>query len=437
MARHKTTDVRRALKRLLPDHVIKELARETKAVQRERDIDIAALVWTLVLGFCTGRTRSIAGLRRSYEQATGTTVVPSSFYDRFNKGLVRLLRALLDRAIARTCSKSPAMNGILAPFQDLMAIDSTVIRLHDALKRAYKACRTNHTLAALKAHVVINVQGAGPSRIKLTPERVHDGPVLRAGTWVRDRLLLFDLGYWRFQLFDNIDRQGGHFITRLKAGANPLITATHKRWRGQAVPLVGERLRDVFERLQRSVLDVEVELGFQRRAYRGKRRRGRYRCRLVAMRDRETGCYHAYLTNIAPAMLAAEEIAYTYRARWVVELMFKELKQHYRIDQLPSRRRVVVEALVHAALLTIIVSRALRDHVRSRLCACAHDRVPADRWASLFSTLSQAILSIVVRPPRYTKLDRRHLDQVIAREARDPNRSRLLLLEPLVEGPPC
>jgi putative transposase len=436
MARPKTTEVRRTLKRLLPDGIIRQLARETGAVQRDRHIDIVALVWTLVLGFCTGRTRSFAGLRRSYEQATGTTVVPSSFYDRFNKRLARLLRVLLDRAIAQTSQRSPAMNGILAPFRDLMAIDSTVIRLHDALKRAFKACRTNHTLAALKAHVVINVQGMGPSRVKITAERCHDGPILRAGAWVRGRLLLFDLGYWRFQLFDNIDRQGGFFITRLKAGANPLIIAAHQRWRGRAVQLVGERLRNVFERLRRSVLDVEVELGFQRRVYRGKRRRGRYRCRLVAVLDRETGCYHAYLTNIPPDMLSAEEIAYTYRARWVVELMFKELKQHYRIDQLPSRKRVVVEALIYAALLTIIVSRALRDHVRSRLCASVKDRVPTDRWASLFSTLSQAILSIVVRPPRHTVLDRRHLDLVIAREARDPNRSRLLLLEPLVEGAP-
>lgn len=39
------------------------------------------------------------------------------------------------------------------------------------------------------------------------------------------RLLLFDLGYFRYQLFDAIGRQGGYFLTRLKQNANPEIIA--------------------------------------------------------------------------------------------------------------------------------------------------------------------------------------------------------------------
>ena len=38
--------------------------------------------------------------------------------------------------------------------------DSTVMRLHDLLEKAFPACRTNHTLAALKMHVVLSVTGA-------------------------------------------------------------------------------------------------------------------------------------------------------------------------------------------------------------------------------------------------------------------------------------
>lgn len=65
------------------------------------------------------------------------------------------------------------MHGLLMPFKALLVADSTVIRLHDKLKRSFKACRTNHTLAALKAHVVMNVLGAGPCSVKITSERVH------------------------------------------------------------------------------------------------------------------------------------------------------------------------------------------------------------------------------------------------------------------------
>ena len=60
-------------------------------------------------------------------------------------------------------------------------------------------------------HTVLNVRGLGPQRVKITSERVHDGPVLRAGQWVKGRLLLFDLGYFRYALFAAITGTAAFF----------------------------------------------------------------------------------------------------------------------------------------------------------------------------------------------------------------------------------
>ena len=43
------------------------------------------MLWTVLLGFGTGRERPLAGLQRTYERVTGKSLVPSSFYDRFSK----------------------------------------------------------------------------------------------------------------------------------------------------------------------------------------------------------------------------------------------------------------------------------------------------------------------------------------------------------------
>jgi IS4 transposase len=51
------------------------------------------------------------------------------------------------------------------------------------------------------------------------------------------------------------------------------------------------------------------------------------------------------VTNIRTDRLSAEDIARTYTARWLVELAFRELKGQYRIDQMPSAKRAVVETL--------------------------------------------------------------------------------------------
>ena len=53
----------------------------------------SAMLWTVLPGFATGRARTLAGLRRTYERVTGKSLAPSSFYDRFSKELARMCRA--------------------------------------------------------------------------------------------------------------------------------------------------------------------------------------------------------------------------------------------------------------------------------------------------------------------------------------------------------
>ena len=428
MARKQSTGIRHILNRLIPRARLKALASDTGAVVRDRKIGIVGLFWTLVLGFATGKERTLAGLRRAFEKATGTTVVPSAFYDRFTPQLVRLLKAVLGDVVDKTTRMNGVLRGVLAGFRDVLLTDSTVIRLHDLLQKAFPACRTNHTLAALKAHIILSVTGRGPASVKVTSERVHDGPVLKAGKWVRDRLLIFDLGYYRFQLFACIDREGGYFLTRLKDKANPLITAVHRCWRGRSVEVIGQRLQDVLKRLRREVIDMEVELRFARRQYGGRRSTARARFRLVGVRNDETGDYHLYITNIPVEKLSAEDVARTYAVRWLVELAFKQLKSHYRLDQMPSSKRHIVEALLYAALITMMASRVLLDHVRSRLRAEMADRLPDDRWAAVFAAAAQEILALVVRSAEHASALAPFVQAMLMKEAVDPNRRRLRLL---------
>jgi IS4 transposase len=424
MARKQSIDIRRTLRSLISANRLEELAKSTGAIERTRKIGIVPLFWTVVLGFASGNARTMVGLRRAFQKSTGTTVAPSAFYDRFTTGLARFMRAVLVELIERSMRGQRALAGNLASFKDVLLSDSTVIRLHGLLERAFPACRTNHTKAALKAHVILSVTGAGPKSIRVTSERVHDGPVLRAGEWVRDRLLIFDLGYFRFQLFACIDREGGYFLTRLKDGANPLITAVHRTWRGRSVPLVGERLQDVIGRLQRQALDVEAELKFKHRSYRGRCTTGRLRVRLVGVRDERTGDYHLYVTNIPADTLEAEDVATTYAARWLIELAFRELKSQYRAHQMPSSKRHIVEALLFAAFITFMVSRALQEKVRSALREDLRERVRDERWAGLFASVACELLALVLRRPAHARDSEPHLSATLLPEAVDPNRAR-------------
>lgn len=433
MARRKTIGIKKVLTRLLPRRVLDELADEVGLAQRKRKIRPHALFWTLVLGFGGGRERTIAGLRRAFEHATAITVVPSAFYDRFTPALTKFMKAVVGRLLADAAEPTRQLRGVLASFRDLVTTDSTVIRLHDLLAKAFPACRTNHTLAALKMHAVVSVNGAGPRSIQITAERAHDGPRFRVGKWVKDRLLLFDLAYFRFQLFSCITRNGGYFIVRLKKSADPVIVATHRKWRGASVPLVGRKVSEVLDRLQRKTLDVVVEVAFKRRVYGGVRHKDREQFRLVGVRDPLTREYHLYLTNIPPDRLSPMDIAQTYAARWMVELFFRELKSQYRAEDMPSSKRRIVETLVYAVLVTLIVSRAMLAALRKKLGALG-ERVPDERWATIFADAARDLLKVVLRRSAEARVLARDLDRTLVHEAVDPNAGRALLRRRVESG---
>ncbi|MHC9539174.1 MAG: transposase [Vulcanimicrobiota bacterium] len=170
---------------------------------------------------------------------------------------------------------------------------------------------------------------------------------------MKRRLLLFDLGYFEYSLFERIQRNGGYFISRLKAYANPKILFSHRSHKGRKKPIEAQKLKSVLARL--------------------------------------------YVTNVASEQMTPEDIAKTYAARWEVELIFKELKSYYRIDQLPSASQHVVESLIYTAILTLVVSRALLFELR-RIKKLSANEAPVRRWVAVFHSIVQRFFysSIIV-----------------------------------------
>ena len=96
VARVKCIGIRETLTSLSPKAEIERLARESGAMRRRRKVDPSAMFWCVVLGFGTGAERTLAGLRRSCGRATGNSLVPLSFYDRFADQTRHAVALLLD-----------------------------------------------------------------------------------------------------------------------------------------------------------------------------------------------------------------------------------------------------------------------------------------------------------------------------------------------------
>ena len=178
---------------------------------------------------------------------------------------------------------------------------------------------------------------------------------------------------------------------------------------------------------------MEVEIQFQRRSYGGHRSTARARFRLVGVRDTQTGRYHLYLTNIPTEVLAPEEIAAVYSARWIVELLFREMKATYRLEDMPSGKRPVVESLIYATILTLAASRTLHAALGRRLRR-RRERLPVERWAIVFAQVAEQLLAVVAGPAGERQVLARRALRFLEHEAVDPNVKRRHLLKRVIDA---
>ena len=438
-------EIENILNKMFSPEWLRNTATKVGFVQRNRKIDPVTFFWVVVLGFGVGVQRTLASLRRAYETASAESLVPSSFYDRFNNGLIAFLKECLVHGIADlTSHTSLTLSDKLKGFKDLIVADGTIIRLHDKLAEKFPGTRGK---SELKIHAAIGITGNTKS-IALYSGKTPEIKTMRIGSWVEDNILLFDLGYFKYELFSRIRGNGGYFVSRLKQSANPTIVSVLQTHRGNTTDLAGKKLKDILPQLKQEVIDIEVEVSFKGRASKNKKatKDGTFEVynprggtpkvketfRLVGVLNKETKKYHLYLTNITPEQLTAEDVALLYKARWSVEIVFKELKSLYQLDVISSGAPSVVESLVLVAMLTLVVSHRLLNHMR-RIAPEKSARFTTLRWAESFYAIAPVMMGRVLKVAGIDE-DPCLLIIYFMNEGIDPNVNRERMLSPWVKA---
>jgi IS4 transposase len=424
---------------------LRDTAKTVKYVQRQRKVDPFILFWILVLGFGTGVQRSLASLRRAYEKESSEELVASAFYNRFTEGLYRFLKECLVHGIADLAGNtSLVLSEKLKGFRDLVAYDGSIIKLHDTLAEKFPGTRHK---AELKLRLTIGLTGNTKS-VAIFSGKTNELKTVRIGSWVKDKILLFDLGFFKYEVFSRIRKFGGHFVSRVKTGTNPTIVSVLRTYRGNAIDLAGKKLQDVLPRLKREAIDILVEVEYKASASNAKKSDNKFEVyrpkgsasktretfRLVGTLDKETGEYHLYITDIMPEQLSAEDVALLYRARWSIEMVFKELKRLYKLDEIPSNKPVVIKSLVMVSMLTLVISHRILNLMRS-MAPEKSERFTPLRWAELFYSSAPDLLKQVLAFEGI-ELDAFTLMMFYMGEGIDPNVNRERLLSPWVKAKP-
>jgi IS4 transposase len=400
MTPDKTKKVMESLNSMFSPEWLRMTARETGLIRRERKIDPTIMFWVLVLGFGVRLQRTLASLKRSYENRTGEHLSDSSWYYRFTPEMVEFLHQCVIHGIQDLAKNSHVKLGAkLQSFEDILIQDSTIVRLHKDLAEKFPAARSRTVAAGIKVSVLVSAVANGPKTVALYGERVSDIKTLKIGPWVKNRILLIDLGFYKHHIFTRIVENGGYFVSRWKKVADPTIISVTG---GISVEIqrkiVGKKLSEIMPILPKGgILDSIVEVSFKRRIYNGQQRQDTQSFRLVGVYNEESDQFHIYLTNIQADTLGPEDIARLYGARWDIELLFKELKSKYSFDVLKTKNDQIVEALIWTGILTLLASRRFHSLLRGLNPEKPLVRFTQLRWSIIFAENASDLLTEILK----------------------------------------
>jgi IS4 transposase len=257
----------------------------------------------------------------------------------------------------RTVAEHPELAGRLEGFADLWAYDSTSVSLRRTLAKVF-AVGGKTERAGAKLHAAHSLRTNAIIRPKITAQKKADEIAIDLGCELDDILVLLDRGYSAHGLFASIEDEGGSYLTRLKTSSNPSVTRVH-RGRIKGVKATGMTLDQALEAKllpMERIIDIDVDLRL--------RKNGTLPARVVGIpvvdEDGEEKVWW-YLTNLSRKEYPPEMLRDLYRLRWQVELLWKNLKSRFRLDDVEAHTEHNVRLIMESAILAHFLSLGVLD----------------------------------------------------------------------------
>ena len=220
--------------------------------------------------------------------------------------------------------------------QSLYALDSTTIDLCLSL---FPWAKFRKHKAAVKMHTLLDLHGNIPTFISITSGTVHDVNILDEILPEAGAFYVMDRGYVDFERLYIFTLSAAFFVVRTKS--NVLL---QRRYSHSVDKSTGVRS-------DHTVILTAIDSA---KAYPDALRR-------VSYLDVETRKRFKFLTN--NFALPALTIAQTHKARWQVELFFKWIKQHLRIQSFYGTSENAVKTQIWIAVSVYVLVAIVRKRL--------------------------------------------------------------------------
>lgn len=216
-------------------------------------------------------------------------------------------------------------------------LDSTIIELCLA---TFKWAYFELGKSTIKVHMQMDLKGNIPSFFLITKAKVHDVNFLDIVAFEKDAIYIMDRGYFDFERLYNIHQQESFFLIRSKKSLS-----FERMYSKKIDKTIGLRCDQI----------IKLNHFYSRKKYPKKLRRIKYY-------DKETDKVYVYLTN--NFNLDGKTIADLYKQRWQIELFFKWIKQHLKIEVFWGYSPNAVKTQICVAICTFLIVAIMKKELK-------------------------------------------------------------------------
>lgn len=232
--------------------------------------------------------------------------------------------------------------------RNLKIIDSTTIRLFSDILRGVgrNPLDGSRKKGGIKVHALMDAFSGITEFVRMTAAKVHDRKFLYHLKLPANSWIVFDKGYNLYKQFAKWGNQKVWFVTRMKDNAVYHVTKviTDKTKKKNAKGVLKEQYTTMSYKNERN-------------------EEHRFRLRRITYKA-DDGKIYIFITN--NFTLAAAEIALIYKNRWMIELLFKQIKQNFPLRYFWGESENAIKIQVYCVLIAQLLMVVIRKKANTK-----------------------------------------------------------------------
>ena len=216
---------------VLDASVLNERGRQLAFAKRERLLPPFRFGLSVIASMATQEVASLADLHRQFHDLWDTHSTYKAFYNQLVKDTsAEFFRTTLCEVMSKLTMKVLGFEAgqALSEFGRLVIQDGSSFALHNALAHVFPGRFTAVSPAAVELHCTMDLLQDAPLTIALSPDTDSEHDYCPEPESLRGDVFLADRGYLNLAYLRDIDRHGGCFVVRGKAGLNPRVISAFR-----------------------------------------------------------------------------------------------------------------------------------------------------------------------------------------------------------------